>query len=118
MSYARLILSACSKDPLPQGTTKALPPRYAATPLVQHYLNNVFILLPVFDEASFYASLDTVYSKDTRPAEPLDHWVVRMVLAIASASMSEQRGDQYYLEGERYEATTVLLFPARIELTA
>ncbi|KAF2765029.1 hypothetical protein EJ03DRAFT_339352 [Teratosphaeria nubilosa] len=98
MSYARLILWACSKDPLPEGTTKALPPRHVAMQLVQHYLSNVFVLLPVFDEASFYALVDNVYSHDARKAEPLDHWVVRMVLAIASASMSESRGDQHFLE--------------------
>ena len=99
MSYARLILSACSKDELPHGTTKALPPRYAATTLIQHYLNNMFVLLPVFDEATFYASIDNMYSRDSRKADPFDHWLVRMVLAIASASMSEQRGDQHYMEG-------------------
>ncbi|KAI6865354.1 hypothetical protein KC323_g4381 [Hortaea werneckii] len=99
MSYARLILSACSKDPLPSGTTKELPPRYAAASLIQHYLNNVFTLVPVFEEASFYGSVDNTYAQDTRKADPFDHWVVRMVLAIASASMSEQRGDQHYLEG-------------------
>ncbi|KAI7363777.1 hypothetical protein KC354_g6234 [Hortaea werneckii] len=99
MSYARLILSACSKDPLPSGTTKELPPRYSAASLIQHYLNNVFTLVPVFEEASFYGSVDNAYAQDTRKADPFDHWVVRMVLAIASASMSEQRGDQHYLEG-------------------
>jgi hypothetical protein len=99
MSYARLILSACSKEELPQGTTKALPPRYAATALVQHYLNNIFVLLPAFDEASFYASFDNMYSSNNRKAEPFDHWIVRMVLAIGSASMSQQRGDPHYMEG-------------------
>lgn len=99
MSYARLIIAACSKDALPQGTTKALPPRHTATSLVQHYLGNIFLLLPVFDEASFYASVDSVYSKHDYEAEPFDHFIVRMVLAIASGSMSEQRGDQNYLEG-------------------
>ena len=99
MSYARLILSACTKDELPQGTTKALPQRYIAQALIQHYLSNIFALLPMFDEASFYASVDNVYSRDVRKADPLDHWMVRMVLAIASASMSEQRGDQHYIEG-------------------
>lgn len=99
MSYARLILSACTKDPLPSGTTKELPPRYVATALIQHYLKGMFVLLPVFEEASFYASVDNVYARDMRKAEPFDHWTVRMVLAIASVSMSEQRGDQHYLEG-------------------
>lgn len=99
MSYARLVLSACSKEDLPKGITKALPPRHAATALMQYYLNNVFVLLPLFEEASFYASVDSVYSRDGRKADPLDHWMVRMVLAISNLSMSKQRGDQHYLEG-------------------
>lgn len=99
MSYARLILWACCKDPLPEGTTMALPPRYLATKLIQHYLNNIFVLLPVFDEASFYASVDGLYSRESYKADPWDHWMVRMVLAIASASLSEQRGDPHYLDG-------------------
>lgn len=98
MSYARLILWACSKDPLPESMVQPLPPRYTATSLIQHYLNNVFVLLPVFDEASFYASVDNVYSRNAHQAQPLDHWLVRMVLAISAASMSEQRGDQRYME--------------------
>lgn len=84
---------------MPHGTTKALPPRYAATPLIQHYINNIFVLLPLFEQTSFYASVDAVYSSDPRKATPFDHFCVRMVLAIANASTSDQRGDQYYLEG-------------------
>ncbi|KAK5716418.1 hypothetical protein LTR17_016391 [Elasticomyces elasticus] len=107
MSYARLILSACTKDPLPQGTTKALPARYAATALIQHYLNNIFVLLPVFDEATFYASVENVYSKHVDQADPLDHWMVHMVLAISNVSMSEQRGDHQYLEGIGHVCTAI-----------
>lgn len=103
MSYARLIISACSKDSLPEGTTKALPPHYAAMGLIQHYLNNAFVLLPVFEEANLYNSINNVYTQEsaqnTWKADPFDHWLVRMVLAIANASMSEQRGDHNYLEG-------------------
>ncbi|KAF2738891.1 hypothetical protein EJ04DRAFT_419445, partial [Polyplosphaeria fusca] len=95
MSYARLILSASSKEPLPQGLHKALPPRFAATPLIQHYLDNIFTLLPVFDEASLYGCVDAVYHPDDA-ATSLDLWTVRMVLAIASLSQSEQRGDTLY----------------------
>ena len=98
MSYARLILSACSKEPLPEGMAQPLPPRYAASSLVQHYLHNVFVLLPVLDEAAFYASMDHVYSRSSRQADPIDHWMVHMVLAISSASRSEQRGDQNYMQ--------------------
>ncbi|OCL05972.1 hypothetical protein AOQ84DRAFT_297858 [Glonium stellatum] len=96
MSYARLILSASSKEPLPSGMTKVLPPRYAATPLIQHYLNNIFILLPIFEEASFYASVDAVYHLDPAKASAFDYWTVRMVLALACLSLSEQRGDNHY----------------------
>lgn len=96
MSYARLLLSACTKEPLPSGLIKQLPPRYAATPLIQHYVNNVFVLLPIFEEASLYASVDAVYSQDSRKAQPFDHWIVRLVLALASISFSEQRGDTHY----------------------
>ena len=99
MSYARLVLSACTKDELPHGPTKPLPPRHSVMALIQFYLNNVFILLPVFDEASFYGSVENVYSRDYRKADALDHWMVRMVLAVACASMSEQRGDQHSMDG-------------------
>lgn len=95
MSYARLILSASSKEALPTGLTKALPPRFAATPHIQHYLNNVFTLLPVFEEATLYSSIDAVYHLDDT-ASAFDHWTVRMVLAIACLSQSEQRGDALY----------------------
>ncbi|KAF2473540.1 uncharacterized protein BDR25DRAFT_386331 [Lindgomyces ingoldianus] len=95
MSYARLVLSASAKEALPSGLHKALPPRFAATPLIQHYLNNVFMLLPIFDEASLYACIDAVYHPDDN-ASAFDHWIVRMVLAIACLSQSESRGDTLY----------------------
>lgn len=99
MSYARLIQCACTKDSLPEGLNKALPPRYSASPLIQHYLNHIFILLPLCDEASLYASVDAVYNPDPRKATAFDHWTVRMILAIASVSVSNQRGDSSYLDG-------------------
>lgn len=95
MSYARLLLSASSKEALPTGLTKALPPRFAATPLIQHYLNNVFTLLPMAEEATLWASVDAVYHLDDT-ASAFDHWTVRMVLAIACLAQSEQRGDTLY----------------------
>ncbi|EDU45668.1 Zn II 2Cys6 cluster transcripitional activator [Pyrenophora tritici-repentis] len=95
MSYARLIRSASTKEPLPTGLVKALPPKYAATPLIQHYLNNIFTLWPVFEEATLYSSVDAIYQQgDT--ATPWDRWSVRMVLAIACLSQSDSRGDTHY----------------------
>ncbi|KAH7395326.1 fungal-specific transcription factor domain-containing protein [Phaeosphaeria sp. MPI-PUGE-AT-0046c] len=95
MSYARLIQSASTKEPLPQGLTKALPARFAANPLIQHYLNNIFTVLPVFEEASLYSSVDAIYQPGEN-ATSWDRWTVRMVLAIASLSQSESRGDTFY----------------------
>ena len=95
MSYARLILSASAKEALPTGLTKTLPPRFAVTPHIQHYINNIFTLLPLFEEASLWSSVDTVYHPE-QEASPQDHWTVRMVLAIACLSQSEQRGDTLY----------------------
>ncbi|KAL0260577.1 hypothetical protein SLS55_004266 [Diplodia seriata] len=96
MSYARLILSASSKEPLPSGMAKSLPPRYAITSLIQHYLDTMFVLLPILDETSFYGSVDAVYQADQRKACPWDFWTLRLVLAISSISYSEQRGDVHY----------------------
>jgi hypothetical protein len=95
MSYARLIQSASTKEPLPQGLTKALPARHAANPLIQHYLNNIYTLLPVFEEAALYSSVDAIYQQGDN-ATSWDRWTVRMVLAIACLSQSEQRGDTFY----------------------
>ncbi|KAG8626200.1 hypothetical protein KVT40_006601 [Elsinoe batatas] len=102
MSYARLILSACSKDRLPVGMRVSYPPRQTATVTVQHYLDNMYTLLPFFDETSLYYSIDSVYRSLEDPnIQPshFDQWQVRMILGITNAFISEQRGDQYYLEG-------------------
>lgn len=64
--------------------------------MIQHYVDNVFVLLPLFEEASLYASVDAVYSPDQRKAQPFDHWIVRLVLALATIAFSEQRGDTHY----------------------
>lgn len=96
MSYARLILSACSKQPLPFEVNKALPTRSTIMPLIEDYMKSTFLLLPAFDETSLYLSIDNVYS---RKADAFDHWMVRLVLAISCASKSAQHGDQRHLEG-------------------
>jgi hypothetical protein len=98
MSYARLILSACTKDPLPQIVTRDLPPHNVTAQLLQYYFDQHFQLVPVFDKASFYASVDNVYRGDPGGVEPIDYWMLRMVLAISSATLSERTGDQQYLE--------------------
>ena len=101
MSYARLILSACSKDPMPEMTVP-LPARHLVTVTIKNYVDNVFSLLPFFDETSLYYSVDAVYKAETDSnavVADYDHWCVRMILAMSHASMSQQRGDQHYMEG-------------------
>ncbi|PSK45286.1 hypothetical protein B9Z65_2426 [Elsinoe australis] len=102
MSYARLVLSACSKDRLPVGMRVPYPPRQMATATIQHYLDNLYTLLPFFEETGLYYSIDNVYRSmqdHNAHVSDYDQWCVRMVLAITNAFLSEQRGDQYYLEG-------------------
>ena len=97
MSYARLIRSASTKEPLSADLIKALPPKFAATPLIQHYLNNIFTLWPVFEETTLYSCVEAVYQNGD-DASPWDRWCVRMVLAIACLSQSESRGDNHYTD--------------------
>ncbi|KAF2750165.1 hypothetical protein M011DRAFT_397108, partial [Sporormia fimetaria CBS 119925] len=119
MSYARLILSASSKNPLPPAAVKPLPPKFAATPIIQHYLTNIYTLLPFFDEAAFYRSLDAVYHLDSTIASAQDHWNVRMVLAVSSLAQSEHRADSMYQDAVGHVSAAlqykeVVLRPGRI----
>ncbi|KAF2396557.1 hypothetical protein EJ06DRAFT_483115 [Trichodelitschia bisporula] len=96
MTYARLIISASSRELLPSGMMKEYPPSHTARSLVLHYLDVVFTMLPLFEEASIWASVDAVYSDNPWKASMSDHWVVRMILAIGSLLQSQQRGDTHY----------------------
>lgn len=72
-----------------------LPPRHEATPLLQFYFDNIFTQLPFFLETNFWTSVDSVYEPGGgRFAKPFDHFIVRMVLAIASATVSYQNDDK------------------------
>ncbi|OXV12060.1 hypothetical protein Egran_00177 [Elaphomyces granulatus] len=96
VSFARVLLTLSSREPLPQyapTTSTTLPPRYEATCLFQHYFDYIFPQLPFFIETSFWTSVDAVYQDDGRFAKAFDHWIVRMVLAISSSSLSLRRGD-------------------------
>ena len=102
VSYNRIILAACSKEPIPINAKKELPPRFTAQILVQHFLTNIFVLYPLFEETSLYAAIDAVYDHQPWKAAPNDCWVVRMVLAIASASRSRKHGDAEYQDAVGY----------------
>ncbi|KAJ5478011.1 hypothetical protein N7530_003520 [Penicillium desertorum] len=93
-SFANLLLSVALADSSPPSSPYSLPARHEATPLLQHYFDNVFVQLPFFVETSFWTSVDAVYQSGGRFAKPFDHWILRMVLAIASASVSYHYNDK------------------------
>ena len=97
MSFARLILSTSSVAELPHCPVIGFPPRDLAISLVQRYLESISIQYPVLTETSLYGSLDAVYQSHTR-ARPIDHWNIRLVLAIALASYSQSKDDTRYRE--------------------
>lgn len=104
MSFARLVLSASSLDRMPRIYDSGLAPRHAIIPLVDHYLDNIYVLYPFFSEIKLFASLDVLYQEDGRNADAIDHWHVRMVLAIALASRSRRRDDEDYREAISHAA--------------
>ncbi|KAJ5544823.1 hypothetical protein N7535_006789 [Penicillium sp. DV-2018c] len=93
-SFANLLLSVALADSPPPPSSCLLPARHEVTPLLQHYFDNIFVQLPFFVETSFWTSVDAVYQSGGRFAKPFDHWILRMVLAIASASVSQHYNDK------------------------
>ncbi|KAK5465235.1 hypothetical protein LTS15_001798 [Exophiala xenobiotica] len=93
MSFAKLLLSAAAKEELPPVETRGLPPRYAVTPMINHYLENIYVLLPFFSETELMSSLSRIYN-DPSSVSPLDVWNVRLIMAIAYASCSQRKGDE------------------------
>lgn len=94
MSFARLLLCVSTIKPLPKVGPSPLPPRYTAMPLIQKYLDNIFVILPFFSETEFMTSMSSVYQESGRQATPFDHYCFRMILAIANAAVSEIKGDE------------------------
>ena len=101
MSFARLLLSVSMQNDIPLFDAYPLPPRYAAIPLIQYYLDNIFVLLPFFSETELITSISAVYQDAGRRAVPLNYWFVRMVLAISSAATSEIKGDTKHQNARR-----------------
>ena len=99
VSYARLVMSTSIREPLPGGSISRIPPTQEAMVLVQHFLDHVFVVLPIFDEAAFYTSVDAVLHQNYRRATAFDVWCIRMVLAISSLLHSKKRWDSEYSKG-------------------
>ena len=107
MSFARLLLSVSMVTDLPIFASNPLPPRYVATSLIQHYLDNIFVLMPFFSETDLMSSVSAVYQDSGRQAKASDHWFVRMVLAISSAAASQNRGDANHQTAIRHVAASL-----------
>ena len=93
MSWARLLLTMSSNKSLPPSHSQQLPPRHHATQLVQQYLDTIYVLTPFLRETDLMASLSAVYQDPGRQAKASDHWTVRVVLAIALATVARSKND-------------------------
>ena len=71
---------------------------------VQQYFQSIFVMLPFFDETSFWGSVNALQQGQGRD---WDHWAVYMVLAISSASLSQTKGDEHYQEALGFAATAL-----------
>lgn len=99
MTFARLVLAASVNDPIFLMDTAELPPRFTAMSLVQFYLDTVYPLYPVFAETALLNALDAAYQEDGRVLSDFEHWLLYMVLAIASTGQSRRANDAYYEQG-------------------
>jgi hypothetical protein len=116
MSFARLLLCVSTLKELPKFEPAPLPPRYTAMPLIQKYLDQIFVILPFFSETEFMTSMSSVYQESGRQATPFDHYCFLMVLAIAAAANSKVKGDESNKMAHRYvsaalECAEVVLHP-------
>lgn len=95
MSVARLTLWTLIGN-RPLGPVHPLPSRHDATEIGKGYLNNIFQILPVIEEANFWTSLEAVYWPEQSFASPFNHFVVRMVIANGLITRSKKVGDNWY----------------------
>jgi len=102
MSFAGLVLAACEVDTIPKFAEKDPPPRHEITSLVQHYLDTVFVLFPIFPEATLFRAIDAVYRDEIHPASDFEHWTFNLVLGIASLELSDAPGDSYHQDALEY----------------
>lgn len=68
--------------------------------LIQHYLDNVFSLFPLFPETALFSSLEAVYQTyEGHSASDFEYWLFYMVLAIGAMGQSRSSDDAYYKDG-------------------
>lgn len=120
MSFAKLLRAMAVKQTIPTFAHCDLPPRSTTSHLIDHYFENVHVLLPFFSETEFMSSLSRVYQERMAVnVTPFDMWCVRLVLAISSASMCQTRGDENYSAalchmGEAMKLAEYVIYPGSI----
>jgi Fungal specific transcription factor domain/Fungal Zn(2)-Cys(6) binuclear cluster domain len=107
MSFARLLLAASKTGDTGQRDTRTIPARYSISPVVQHYLNEVYVLMPFISETQLMTAISAVYGDYGRRPTPTHHWTFRMVLAIVSAHWSQDRGDANFHLAQQHVAAAL-----------
>ncbi|KAI9801982.1 MAG: hypothetical protein M1825_003038 [Sarcosagium campestre] len=107
MSFARLVLAGSSVQQIDTLRPKQLPPRHLALPMVQHYLENIFVFYPFFTETSLFGSVEALYHRGGQNATDWDTWIVNCVLAISAASLSRDSDDVYAQNASGYIAAAM-----------
>lgn len=102
MTFGRLVLAAATNDALPEARGTRFPPRQMAQSLIRYYMDNIFILYPFFSETSLLTALDNYYQEDRRHIKSSEHWLLYMVLAIASTAQSRSNKDDFYSQGVEF----------------
>lgn len=99
ITFARLVLAATAKDPLPQSSQSKLPSKQLAHSLVEYFMSNVYCLFPCFSETALLTTLDDVFRQDDRAVKDSDYWLLYLVLAIGSTAQSRASNDERYGNG-------------------
>lgn len=102
MTFARLVLTATTNEPLPELSETELPPRQTAQALINFYLTHVYALYPFFSETALLTILNDVYHQDDRVIKDSDFWLFHMVLAIGSTAQSQALHDESYQNGVNF----------------
>ena len=104
ISFSSLVLIPSTLEGIPSTAARPLPVPLVTRAKIQQYLQHVFIMLPFFEETSFWGSVNALQNNQ---AGDWDSWVVFMVLAINAASQSRKKGDEQFQEALGFAATAL-----------
>lgn len=97
MTFARLVLAAATKDPVPDMSESPLPQKQYATEIFHHFMKNMYPLFPCFSETAALNILNDIYNvQGDRVISASDYWLLYMILAIGSTMQSQNVNDDYY----------------------